>query len=257
MMKPRSRFSSSLTAFLALFALGAFPTLSQLSGTPVTSAFSGRSGTDRTLSKPASENQGIFGVVVAEKSDDPCFLEAKFRNLSDGSEGTSRSFDGCSDGSAQGTQSSRRTVSLPAGSLVTGVRICLNSGRDKLKGIQLIGRRDGCIMGEDFIYLAPTQCSSYTKRTFFLFTTEYRLCSTSVPGAVAVDCTEARAGVSSYVERTNCPGSDRGPDGDWENTVSCPAQTVATGIKLSTRSSGGGRTMIDGVALECHPVGSS
>jgi hypothetical protein len=158
-------------------------------------------------------------------------------------------FGGCDDNNSnEGTQSSRRYLALPAGAVVTGARICLNSGRDKLKALQLIGAYGACLLGEEKVYVEPAPCST----AFKAGGQEYRICNPDQPSYIALDC--RNASVSDHFERTNCPGSNRGPDGDWEQVVSCPDRMAASGMKLSTRDSGGGRTMIDGIALVCHRV---
>jgi hypothetical protein len=243
----------SLAAF-SLFGFGHLPVFAQtisteLTGSPSTTAFSGRGGANRTLSKSASMNDAIYGVEIAERSDDPCFLRIKYRDVASGAEGSSLRFAECSDNNNnEGTSDSRRGVSLPSGAFVTGVRICLNADRDKMKGIQLLGRYGGCLLGQEKVYVAPAACSPVFKVSGH----EYRLCNTDQPNYVGLDCSQTSTSVSDHYERTNCPGTKEGPDRDWETRVSCPDLMVATGMKLSTRQSGGGREMIDGIALECH-----
>jgi hypothetical protein len=227
--------------------VSAEPVSTELTGSSSTTGVSGIGGTNRTLSKSASLNQAIYGADIAERSDDPCFLRLKYRDVATGSTGSSQRFAECDDNNNdEGTNSSLRYLSLPAGAFVTGARICLNSDRDKLKGLQLIGTYGACLLGEDKVYVATAPCSN----TFKAGGQEYRICDPDQPSYVALDCRSA--GVSDHVERTNCPGTKRGPDADWESVVSCPDRMAATGMQLSTRDSGGGRTMIDGVALVCH-----
>ena len=241
-----------LTTLIGLL-LATLPVAAQLSGSATTTGFSGQSGSNRTLSRPTTANEALYAVTISEKSDDPCFLEAKFRELDDGSAGATLRFAECEDSDGDGTDSSRRLVALPTDSVATGVRICLDNDREKLKGLQLIGRNAGCLMGEDNVYVYPGECSTVHSSSF-IFGHDYRICGGNT-SAIELDC-GTLAERKAYVERTNCPGSDNGPDGDWEATVRCPNQKVVTGLKLSTRSGGGGRTMIDGIALECTQLGS-
>jgi len=223
-----------------------FAESAKLTGSATPTGFSGHAGTDRTLSKSASANDAIFAVEVAERSDDPCFFKARYRDVATGAEESSLRFASCSDNNNnEGTNDSRKTVSLPADSFVTGVRICLNADRDKMKGIQLLGRLGGCLLGSDTITGISGDCTQVVKVSGH----DYRTCGS--PTFIELECDDPALSLSAFMERTNCPGSKNGPDGDWESQVSCPAQMVATGMRLSTRSSGGGRTMIDGIALDC------
>jgi hypothetical protein len=240
-------------AALSALSLGSVPAFAQpkLSGSPTPTGFSGQSGPTRTLSKPASANEMIFGVEVAERSDDPCFLRAKYRNVQTGAEGSSLKFAECSDNNNnEGTSDSRHTIVLPSYSYTTGARICLDNDRKKMKGIQLIGRYGDCLLGAATVELSRTSCGMLKQGGM-----EYNLCSNDLPQTPIVrSCSDASTKLSAYFERTNCPGVNIGPDKDWAAEVTCPNGMVVTGMKLSTRDSGGGRTMIDGIALECLRV---
>ena len=207
-------FALSLTTFSMLMLcsvpVSADPVSTELTGSSSTTQFSGRKGGERTLSKAASINQAIYGAEMAERSDDPCFLMLKYRNVATGSTGSSLRFAGCDDNNNnEGKQPSRRYVALPSGAVVTGARICLNSGRDKLKGLQLIGAYGACLLGEEKVYVETAPCSNVVKAGG----QEYRICDPDQPSYIALDCRSA--GVSDSFERTNCPGTNRGPDADW------------------------------------------
>lgn len=180
----------------------------QLTGKPSTTAISGRAGTDRTLAKPGSSNDAIYGVIIAERSDDPCFLQANFRDVTSNATSSLR-FAECDDNNRnEGTDRSRVSMALPEGVFVTGINICLNGNRDKMKGIQLIGRYSGCVLGQP-TYVASSECTFFKANGI-----EYRLCNTDNAPYREVDCGIA---VTRYYERTNCPGSkrDRTRTGRW------------------------------------------
>jgi hypothetical protein len=61
----------------------------ELTGSSSTTGVSGIGGTNRSLSKEVSVNQAIYGAEMSERSDDPCFLRLKYRNVSTGSTGSS------------------------------------------------------------------------------------------------------------------------------------------------------------------------
>jgi len=238
--------------FLACGSYSVFA-VDQLTGEPVATGFSGNGAAELTLSKPVAENDAIFGVEMAERGDDPCYLRIRYRDITTGEERYSRILAECDDNNAnRGMDSSRTMVALPGDLVVTGARICLNPKRDKLKGLELRASLRDCVRGESTATVAVDQCAS----VFPPGSMEYRLCSSGHRSYQELSCSSGISVVSRYVERPDCRGTNRGPDADWENVINCPPGTVATGFKISTRGSHGDRIMIDGLALECTRVAS-
>lgn len=227
-------------------------TSTQISGSTSTTDYSGKHGADkRTLAPSSTSNEALFGVEIAERSDDPCFLRARYRNIATGSDGANVRFAECDDNNNdEGTNDSRRTLMMPSGGFVTGVRICMNSQQDKMKGIQLIGRYSACLLGEEKVYVSPAPCSQVFKSSGI----EYRLCDTDQPNYQTLSCNTGSSTLSVHYERTNCQGNSNGPDSDWEEAVNCPDRMVATGMRLNHREGTGGRRIITGVALDCRKV---
>lgn len=108
------------------------------------------------------------------------------------------------------------------------------------------------MLGAAYLTYEPSECSQVVKISGH----DYRLCGTEPRSTVSKSC-EAVGTSSRYFERTNCAGSNRGPDRDWEATVNCPPGEVATGLRLNTRSGGGDRRMYNGISLECHELAES
>lgn len=224
----------------------------EITGSTSTTGYSGKQAAEkRTLASSSTSNEALFGVEIAERSDDPCFLRARYRNIATGRDGANLRFAECDDSNNnEGTDDSRRTLTIPSGGFVTGVRICMNSQQDKMKGIQLIGRHGACLLGEDNVYVSPAPCS----RVFKTSGIEYRLCDTDQPNYQTLSCSNNSSILSTHYERTNCQGTRNGPDNDWEEAVSCPDRMVATGMRLNHREGNGGRRIITGVALDCRKV---
>ncbi|SEA03908.1 hypothetical protein SAMN05216403_10210 [Nitrosospira multiformis ATCC 25196] len=88
---------------------------------------SGKTPTNRTLAKAASPNGSIYGVTIGEDSDDPCYMEIKYRDVATWEAQPSLKFSECA-GHKIGDQ---LTPLLPSGAFVTGVQICMNSARNK------------------------------------------------------------------------------------------------------------------------------
>ena len=184
-------------------------------------ANSGGEGSNRILRRNVSENRALTGLVLAERSDDPCHLTTRFRRISNNQffAGTGGMFD-CGGSDGTGTNRSREQIDLPTNYFAEGVRVCLNSAGTKIKGVQIIGTRIDCI-------------------------------NLSVPDQQADPTCKAFA----HFERRNCVGSDSGlPDADWVAAAACPLQHYAIGVQLSTRAGGGNRRMIDGIGLKCGRV---
>jgi len=119
--------------------------------------FSGNGPSERSLVKSYDLNQALYGATWGEDTDDPCFLEAKYRNIATGELGAVRTFDEC-DGHNAGNF---KYILLPEDYFVTGVRVCLNEDRDKVKGIQLIGQHILCLLGAEGAWTSDDGTSYY------------------------------------------------------------------------------------------------
>jgi hypothetical protein len=209
---------------------------------PVPTLTSGKAPTNKTLTKAASANGAIYGVTIGEDTDDPCYMEIKYRDVATQEAQSSLKFSECA-GHKVGDP---LAPSLLSGAFVTGVQICLNSAGNKLKGIELIGNYDACILGAETVTVAVPPCTPASGGV------EYNICDPDAPAFKTVSCDRS---LTSFVKRPHCPGPRREPpDEDWEREVSCPAGMVATGMKLRTIDGSGDRKMIDGVALVCDTL---
>ena len=113
--------------------------------------------------------------------------------------------------------------------------VCLNSGRDKVKGLYSEAYPIACLAGRSTATI-PDPFDETKTRTVTCGTPEATFRDPD-PG-----------------EHTNCPGSRNGYDADWEPIVRCPAGKVATGVTLSLRKLSNGRRYYDGLALRCRTV---
>ncbi|MEO1230030.1 MAG: hypothetical protein AAFZ18_14085 [Myxococcota bacterium] len=215
-----------------------------------TTPYSGRSGSRKvTLSRDYTLNQAIYGMRIGERSDDPCYLQVKWRNLTSGTTST-REYNECD---TSPTSASRADIEYPPPFLVTGVRACLNSSRTKLKGLQLLFSPKDCIASLSNSYTGKErQCRlEWNPDTAQL----EEVCElVDVQRACTPDSLHFDGG---YKERPNCVGNNRGPDDDWEPERLCPSGQVATGITLNERNGGGNREMFNGIRLICHDVEST
>jgi hypothetical protein len=183
------------------------------------SSWSGFSSAQKaTLSRSPSTNDYVHGFTMEERSDEPCKLAALFNDVDDPDdlEG-SETWDRC-DGSSGNFMSEH----MPDDYRTTGVAVCLNSSRDRMKGFALIGRYPECILDPN---------------------------GTTPDGDA---CNGAGPRHEADEERDHCPGSKNGVDSDWEDEAECPDGYVVTGIEINHRAGGGDRRMMTGVRAICH-----
>ncbi|MCB9649634.1 MAG: hypothetical protein H6730_24010 [Deltaproteobacteria bacterium] len=211
-----------------------------ITSNPTTTNWSGNGGTRVVdLDRAVTTGDALVGVTAGERSDDPCFLKALFEDV-DGGAASDRTYNNC-----DGAEGSLKTARLPDGYFVTGVRTCLNSAGDKVKGIQVLGKPLSCIRDpsssvEEVVENCHSQIVGHL---------EFNHCD---PFVITVPCSETELG--PFFERTNCQGSNSGPDADWETIRRCPVGKVATSLTLHERDGGGNRDMFDGLRMVCNPV---
>ena len=87
---------------------------------------------------------GLVGLEWGEKSDEPCRIAHFSRDMNAANPDESRSYEDIDRCDGYGGGADKR-VKLGGGAFVTGLRVCLNGGEDRVKGIQLKGR----IVNED------------------------------------------------------------------------------------------------------------
>lgn len=181
---------------------------------------SGRGNGQRTdLDRSPTQNDYVRGFTMAERSDDPCRFFALYHDVTSNAMQGSVGFDRC-NGSSGNFQVERLNIDFRT----TGLAVCLNNARDKIKGFALIGRFPACILNPTATAPNGTPCGGRGPRS------------------------------DAVVERTNCPGSPRGIDSDWERIVECPAGEIVTGIQLNHIASNNGRRMINGARAICHEL---
>jgi len=182
------------------------------------SAWSGLSGATKvTLSRLATYDQYVQGFTMKEKSDEPCYFSASFYQVDDpnaweGDEVWNR---------CDGGPGNAKDAWMPNSYRTTGVAVCLNSARDKMKGFALIGRYTECILDPN---------------------------GTTPDGA---PCNGAGPRYDLDEERDGCPNTKNGLDDDWEDEAECPPGWVVTGIEINHRDGGGNRRMMTGARAIC------
>lgn len=202
---------------------------------PTTTAFSGNAGFRVfNLDRAVNTNDALVGVTAGERNDDPCFLRALFEDTGSGFS-LNRTFDQC-----RAQERSLATIRVPRGHFVTGIRTCLNRNRNRVKGIQLLSKPRSCIINPSGTTTIEN-CGLVGDR---------RICG--IPRFIDVPCRGTRSEASVHFERTNCRGTDNGPDGDWAPPRRCPEGKMATRLTLHERDGGGNRDMFDGLRLTCN-----
>lgn len=249
--------SAVMAAFL--FCLGADVALSQTKGLGISdrpTELSGRRGAETVLAQSPPSDFAVVGIQSAERSDDPCFLEVRYRHVETGEE-IQEVFAACADRSdGRGKRASIKEFNLPDFQWAVGARVCMNRDRTKIKGMQLIGDYENCILGAETIEV-PAPCS----RNFRAGGSDQGIPCLDPEDRSRVELicgdTSLNRGFGTFFERRNCPGrkvASLPDDENWEREVFCPDGYVASGVQLSTAAGGGDRRMINGVGLHCREL---
>lgn len=181
------------------------------------SSWSGKSAAQKaTISRDPSQGDYVQGFTMEEKSDDPCYFNVLFDTLNGANDGN-EFWDRC-----DGSSGNFKSATVPPAYRTTGVAVCLNN--NKMKGFALIARYPECILDSNGTTPSGSACNGRGPR------------------------------FDAIAERTNCPGSENGIDGDWEAIAECPTGQVVTGIELNHVASTGNRRMMNGVRAICHPL---
>jgi hypothetical protein len=228
---PRSRWLMSVVGVLGMFGCGVGVeepqprfevgvSAARLDIADVTashSAWSGKSAAQKaTLSRDPSQGDYVQGFTMEERSDDPCYFNVLFDTI-----------DGLNDGNGtwnrcDGSSGNFLFAQMPSSYRTTGVAVCLND--NKMKGFALLGHYPSCILDSNGRTPSGAPCNGLGPR------------------------------YEAVAERTNCPGSKNGVDGDWEAEAECPVGQVVTGIEINHVAGGGNRLMMNGVRAICHPL---
>ena len=109
---------------------------------------SGFSGSKFTRGNPASTNTAVFAILSNERSDEPCYVAVGTENINDATMDTIPvpAIDLCGPkGPKSGTLHADFLDTNAGGSddrvFVSGVRVCMDRGDDKVKGIHVRGKR--------------------------------------------------------------------------------------------------------------------
>lgn len=215
---------------------------------------SGRTGgTEFDLSGGPNQPKFLRKIVSKQRRDSPCHLEAHY-NSSDDSGESVESLTRCNNNvnRREGNVSSFKQARLPIGAFVTGIQVCLNPRRNKIKGIALFGNYGACLNGDQ---LTASPSSPKCRAKYFKdgggVDRQVYCKDQSVPLNVRVCTPELR----DWFTRTNCQASTPGTGG-WEPRVNCPTGQVAVGMKASGRlaSTSSGRQRLQSLELVCATI---
>lgn len=208
-------------------AVGSVRVAVSLTGTPAPTAVSGVQGSPFTVGNANSSTNAVWGLTSNERSDEPCLTTVSTEDVMDSGKDGSAKKDLC----GKKATSSDLSVSYPdygangARAFVTGIRVCMNNDRTRVKGFGLRGKKIDD--GGNLVDLTQDP-------------------SSPTPGG---------GGEHSYStvteptdKRTNCDDK-----AGWMRWVECPAGQVATAV-VAHYEGGDTPRSLTGVALQCRSV---
>lgn len=190
-------------------------------GEPVPSnGISGFQGTPFVLGVPdtqGDDDYAIYGIASEEQRDQPCYVKVRSENINDSNGQQDLTKELC-DGSPSSKEISTAygNLNYDPRSFISGVRVCMNKQKDRVKGLQIQGRTIS-IYGT----IHPVERKDQDKK------------GDNVP-------------LQPKDERPNCD--------DWKNWASCPGEhQIATGVILHFGAGKPPRSLV-GIGLQCRTV---
>lgn len=196
-----------------------------LHGAVETTPVSGRAGGAYTLADDKGDH-AMYGLFSVERRDNPCYLALRTESINDPAENGGAIRDVCGDRATSGELgvAYENTSFFGTRVFVSGIRVCMNNDRSRVKGFQIRGRRvtaDGGVLDLE-----------------------------------AGEPVHGQAGGSDVSLHLNTmPAKDRAHCDGWMRWADCPNATeVATGLVAHFDTSDEPRSLT-GLALQCRNLG--
>ncbi|MGE0644079.1 MAG: hypothetical protein AB7P24_10430 [Nitrospira sp.] len=181
------------------------------------SGFQGSSFVVGVPDAQGDDDYAVYGIASEEQRDQPCYVKVRSENINDSNRQQDLTKELC-DGSPSSKEISAGygNLNYDKRSFITGVRVCMNKQKDRIKGLQVKGRTISGVGTFD-----PIHPKDQIK-----------------PSDIAP--------LQPQDERSNC--------NDWKNWASCPDEhQIATGVILHFGPGKLPRSLI-GVGLRCRTV---
>ncbi len=199
-----------------------------LTGTPGDTGVSGKTGSVFVTAGGDSATHAMYGLSSKERSDEACLVTVRKEHVNDSTNDTDQTQNLCGP---NGATSSEIKAEFSDSSVhgvrafVTGVRVCMNNDKSRVKGFKLRGRKID--NAGQLVALAG-----------------------GVAGSGTAGGSEVTTHVITepYAVRTNCDEK-----GGWMSWAECPAGKVATAARLHYGSGSQPRSLV-GIALQCRSV---
>jgi hypothetical protein len=232
------RLLASVALFTMVFGAAArTSSATTLTGTPTTTTISGFSGTAFTVGDAESTTHAVFGLSSEERFDKPCFVKVKKEIITDPTTQTFPSKDLCGPNGSTSSEIQAdfsNTDETGESVFVTGIRVCMNSAKTRVKGFQLRGKEvsdHGTLIDLRPGGTDPRSCGAVITQG----SVEFRLCGDDVT-------------LEPMNLRPNCDQSN-----GWMSWVECSAGKVATALVLHYEGGNEPRSLT-GIALKCKTV---
>ena len=182
---------------------------------------SGFQGTPFVVGVPdaqGDDDYALYGIASEEQRDQPCHVKVRSENINDSNGQQDLTKELC-DGSPGSKEISAAygNLNYDPRSFITGVRVCMNKQKDRVKGLQIQGRTISISGTTEPIVQKDHQGKK----------------GDNVP-------------LQPKDERPNCD--------DWKNWASCPGENqIATGVILHFGAGKQPRSLV-GIGLQCRTV---
>lgn len=235
---------------------GDFNQLFDFSGRPFPTPYTGNSETPGFLRELVSQSEAgrrnpnaLLSLSLGERQNDPCAIEGRFWNP------RTNNFTPTTDPHVHCHRNQNRNrASSPPREVrvggpqvfITGLSVCLNKDRTKVKGIAIRTLPGACILGQDPIMGPPRHMLSQVSDGYGPVTADpdslqpYRCNDPSIS--------------RTHFELPNCAGSNSGvPDVDWEPFVNCETgQAAVSALAEFSSPNAIGRRNVVALALICR-----
>jgi hypothetical protein len=151
--RPRTaarRHTAALSASALLIGLGSaevgkaepYSQRMMLHGAVETTPVSGRIGAAYALADDKGDH-AMYGLFSVERRDNPCYVALRTESITDPAENGGAIRDACGDRATSGELgvAYENTSAFGTRVFVSGIRVCMNNDRSRVKGLQIRGRR--------------------------------------------------------------------------------------------------------------------
>lgn len=199
-----------------------------LTGTATPTSVSGKTGKDFVTAGGDSPTHAMYGLSSRERSDEPCLVTVNKEHVNDPANDTTQWQNLCGPGGATSSEIKAEFGDASVHgtrAFVTGVRVCMNNDKSRVKGFRLRGKK--------------------IDNAGLLVALQGGVAGSGTAGGSEVT---THVVTEPYATRSNCDEKD-----GWMSWAECPADKVATAATLHFNAGAEPRSLV-GIGLQCRSV---